>query len=279
MAAFDIVIGCVMVLLALLYNVSSGARYHIKFTVFTIYSMFAAIIPVPLMLRRPRDPRNALLPAAALRPLASMLGITWEVRGTENVDNSKGAVVVINHQTALDLFVLAILWPLMYRAKMVAKRAVLYLVPFGPATWLWGTIFIDRGSAAVARKSINTQVDAVKDKKAKLMLFPEGTRSSGDRLLPFRKGAFHAAVAAQAPIQPVVVSRYHFVDGQRKFFGSGKLIITILPLIETEGKTKDDITPLLEDTYSLMQECYTRTSKETLDTCHTNQKAVSNGLQ
>lgn len=33
-----------------------------------------------------------------------MLGIRWTVRGLENVDNSRGAVVLLNHQTGLDLY-------------------------------------------------------------------------------------------------------------------------------------------------------------------------------
>ncbi|CAK1548326.1 unnamed protein product [Leptosia nina] len=79
------------------------------------------------------------------------------------------------------------------------------------------------------------------NRQRKLLLFPEGTRHSGDKLLPFRKGAFHVAMDAGAPIQPVVVSKYHHVDSKRPWFGSGHIIITILPLIETEGVQKEEI--------------------------------------
>lgn len=52
-------------------------------------------------------------------------------------------------------------------------------------------------------------------------MFPEGTRHDGDTLLPFKKGAFHVALAAQCPIQPIVVSKYHFLDHREKRFDSG----------------------------------------------------------
>jgi len=52
-------------------------------------------------------------------------------------------------------------------------------------------------------------------------MFPEGTRNGSATLLPFKKGAFHVAIASQTPIQPVVVSRYHFLDDRKKVFNSG----------------------------------------------------------
>ncbi|KAL4706844.1 hypothetical protein ACJJTC_010078 [Scirpophaga incertulas] len=218
---------------------------------------------MPLMLFKPFDPKNALLPALLLRVTARTLGIRWTVRGLHNVDNSKGAVVLLNHQSGLDLYVLAVLWPLMARCTVVAKRSLQYLVPFGTASWLWGTVYIDRGAQS-ARDALNKQADAIRNDKRKLLLFPEGTRHSGDKLLPFRKGAFHVAMAAEAPIQPVVVSKYHFLDSKRHRFGSGEIIISILPMVETEGMDKEDITSLVDKVQNNMQEEFTRTSAETL---------------
>lgn len=53
-------------------------------------------------------------------------------------------------------------------------------------------------------------------------MFPEGTRHGGETLLPFKKGAFHLAIASQTPIQPVVVSRYYFLDTHPRRFSSGE---------------------------------------------------------
>ncbi|XP_046968535.1 1-acyl-sn-glycerol-3-phosphate acyltransferase alpha-like [Vanessa cardui] len=267
MAAFNVVFGCVMALLLILFTISSIARYYIKFTLFVVLSLIFATAPLPLMFFRPFSPKNALIPACLLRITARVLGIRWTVRGLENVDDSRGAVVLLNHQSCIDLYVLAVLWPLMERCTVVSKRSLQYLVPFGTATWMWGTVFIDRGAHS-ARSVLNKQTEAVKNYKRKLLLFPEGTRHSGDKLLPFRKGAFHVALDAEAPIQPVVVSKYHFLDSKRHRFGSGEIIITILPLIETEGLNKEDIDALVETTQNKMQEEFTRTSAETKPRLH-----------
>ena len=52
-------------------------------------------------------------------------------------------------------------------------------------------------------------------------MFPEGTRHGGHELLPFKKGAFHIAIGSQAPLQPVVVSKYNFLNSKAPFFKSG----------------------------------------------------------
>lgn len=53
-------------------------------------------------------------------------------------------------------------------------------------------------------------------------MFPEGTRHGGLELLNFKKGAFHVAISSQCPIQPVVVSKYFFLDHKKHIFDSGK---------------------------------------------------------
>lgn len=53
-------------------------------------------------------------------------------------------------------------------------------------------------------------------------MFPEGTRHGGPELLNFKKGAFHVAISAQCPIQPVVVTQYFFVDHRKRTFDPGK---------------------------------------------------------
>lgn len=118
--------------------------------------------------------------------------------------------------------VLAYLWPLIGRATVVSKKELLYIFPFGPAAYLWGTLFIDRSNQRQAVNKLSQEAIAIQQNAAKLLFFPEGTRHQGDKLLPFKKGAFHIAVQSQSAIQPVVVSKYWFLDSKSKWFGRGK---------------------------------------------------------
>ncbi|XP_050099895.1 1-acyl-sn-glycerol-3-phosphate acyltransferase alpha-like isoform X1 [Anopheles aquasalis] len=245
-------------------TLSSTARYYFKFFCFIALSVVCAVGPVPLMLLRPRDYRNAIIPAYLCVGFGKMLGASFTVRGKENIQRNHGGVVLMNHQSALDLIVLAKLWPIMGRSTVVAKKEVLYMFPFGMASWLWGTLFIDRQNRDSARNAINKEAKAITEKQAKLLFFPEGTRGSGDKLLAFKKGSFHVAVESQAYIQPVVISKYHFLKSNAKIFNRGENIIKILPEISCAGLTKEDIPALMEQVQQLMQHEYELLSEESL---------------
>nr|CAI5828021.1 unnamed protein product [Callosobruchus analis] len=240
------------VLLTILWNVSNAVKYYIKFIVFGIVSVISACAPIPIMLLRPRDSRNALIPAAGLRACCKFMGLTYEVLGTENIAKDTGCVILINHQSMLDLIVLACLWPVMPNCTVIAKKEVFYLQPFGLASWLWGTIFIDRMNVKGARSAVNKTGDTIRTRKARVLMFPEGTRNNKKELLPFKKGAFHLALASRCPIQPVVVSRYTFLGKRR--FDNGHIKIRILPTISTEGYTHDNMDKLIEEAYKVMSE-------------------------
>lgn len=239
-------------LLAVLWKISSVARYWIKFLVFGLVSSLSACGPIPIMLLRPRDSRNALMPAAGLRACCRFLGLTHSVEGLENIVKNSGCVVLINHQSMLDLIVLACLWPVMENCTVISKKEIFYIQPFGLASWLWGTIFIDRVNAKGAKDAVNNTGETIRSRKARVLMFPEGTRNMSNKLLPFKKGAFHLAVASQCPIQPVVVSRYSFLGDQ--IFDNGHIRIKILPPIETSGRTVDDLPELMEESYNVMSE-------------------------
>lgn len=205
---------------------------------------------------RPGDWRNALIPAWGLRLIHKPYGLQWKITGQENIIEGSGSILLLNHQSLIDLIALAEIWPVMERCTVISKKEIFYLWPFGLAAYLWGTIFIDRLNPDQARDTVNKTGELIKKRQARLCMFPEGTRHGSDTLLPFKKGAFHVAVASQLPIQPVVVSRYYFLDSKKKTFDSGQVMIHILPAISTEGRSRDDIPNLIQETYDVMQKRY-----------------------
>lgn len=92
---------------------------------------------------------------------------------------------------------------------------------------LSGAVFINRKNRKDAVAAMQQVGVDMKKKGVSLWIFPEGTRYSHEEptLLPFKKGAFHLAIQAQAPIVLVVCENYNrLFDGQTRFDG-GRLKI------------------------------------------------------
>lgn len=160
---------------------------------------------------------------------------------------------------------MAELWPVIDSCTVVSKSEILYFTGiFGLASLLWGTIFINRNKKNESVNALNTTGKIINKRKAKLLMFPEGTRHSDNTLRPFKKGAFNVAISSQAPIQPIVVSKYYYIDHDKKIFNSGKSYITILPAISTEGMTKNDLDTLMKKSYDVMNREFQSSTNEIL---------------
>lgn len=128
-------------------------------------------------------------------------GIRLEVTGAEHLER-RPAVFVFNHQSGVDPMILCAL--LRRDFVGVAKREIRRNPILGPAFAFAGTVFIDRFDRARAIAALQPAVDALRGGLS-LAIMPEGTRSDGYAVGPFKKGAFRMAMAAKAPLVPVVI--------------------------------------------------------------------------
>jgi len=112
---------------------------------------------------------------------------------------------------------------------------------FGQFFRLAGVAFIDRSDPAKAREALAPAVQKLRDGTS-LVMAPEGTRSATPRLGPFKKGAFHIAMQAQAPMVPVVLRNV----GQVMWRGSqvlrpGTIEVCVLPPVDTSDWQRETI--------------------------------------
>ena len=115
-------------------------------------------------------------------------------------------IIIANHQGSLDVLLVGAVMPL--GTVILGKTAILLVPLFGICFWLSGNIFIDRFDGKKVRRSMQRVNRAILEEGKSVWIMPEGTRSRGRGLLPFKRGAFVAAIRTGVPIVPVCFSPY-----------------------------------------------------------------------
>jgi 1-acyl-sn-glycerol-3-phosphate acyltransferase len=135
--------------------------------------------------------------------LLQLLGIECIVSGHPH---AAPAMLVANHVSWLDILALNAVQP----ARFVSKAEVRHWPLLGWLVACAGTLFIERERKRDALRVVH-QVAAALRAGEIVALFPEGTTSGGEAVLPFHANLLQAAISAQAPIQPVAL-RYMDAD-------------------------------------------------------------------
>jgi len=192
-----------------------------------------------------------------------VFGVTWarwlahltpmfvSVSGDEYMDRKRSYVVVSNHQSMYDIFVLYG-W-LRLDMKWVMKKELRKIPGIGIGCEKAGHIFIDRKNPKAARKSLEDALKRLGDGIG-ILFFPEGTRSTSGRLLPFKKGAFRAAIEQQVPILPVtIVGTREILPNHTVALFPGKARLIIHPCIETAGLETAHIEELMDQSRTAIE--------------------------
>ncbi|XP_058820089.1 1-acyl-sn-glycerol-3-phosphate acyltransferase-like [Topomyia yanbarensis] len=237
-------------------------KYYAKYGMIYFATQAFTTLYVPISLLRPRNPANARIISTIVSHASSLLPITWELRNAKILKEAKGAVVMANHQTSMDILGLMTLWSTLRNVVSIAKKEMFFILPFGPAVWLAGITFINRQNRTSAMKTLDGCKRLMTEKGYKMYLYPEGTRYPERGMLPFKKGGFHTAIQAGVPIIPVVFSHMYFIESKKYIFKPGHVIINVLEPIPTKGITKDNLNDLITRTRDVMLSEYEKLSAE-----------------
>lgn len=111
-------------------------------------------------------------------------------------------LLAANHISWLDIVVMLASCP----CRFVSKAEVGQWPVVGTLTRAAGTLFITRSSRRDALRVVHQMVEKLHvDSNVVLAIFPEGTTSNGQQVLPFHANLFQAAISANAPVQPVAL--------------------------------------------------------------------------
>jgi 1-acyl-sn-glycerol-3-phosphate acyltransferase len=132
------------------------------------------------------------------RRMLALLGIELDVTGQPH---RGGALLVANHVSWLDIIAVHAVCP---RARFVSKADVKAWPLIGRLVDAAGTLYIERERKRDAMRVVHQTAEALQAGDM-VAVFPEGTTGDGRTLLPFHANLLQAAIAAQAPVQPVAL--------------------------------------------------------------------------
>ena len=175
------------------------------------------------------------------RAFVRLGGWRFRVEGMENLP-SGGAVLVANHQSAVDIPMLLSAFP--RPVRFLAKRELGEIPLLGKAMTAAGNLFIDREDPRDAVRMLREAGARLQD-GGLVVVFPEGTRSGDGSIGEFRAGAFYLAQKSGAPVVPV------YIDGGYRAIPKGgirvrpaELLVRVLPPLspgEGAGGSKERI--------------------------------------
>jgi 1-acyl-sn-glycerol-3-phosphate acyltransferase len=219
-------------------------------TVMLVVSAVAFVVTVPFDKGR----RVVHELSRALVYMFIMVPPTWKrrVEGLENIEKDKPYVIVINHQSMVDIMMLYLV-PMIF--LWVSKREV-YRIPFiGRFLMLHGDIAIDRKQGSKAMRKVMEQGKMWLGRGVSVAMFPEGTRSKDGEIHRFKAGAFALAKDAGVAILPVIM------DGSATMMKPSKMInwrnefvIRVLPPVTAERVAATEQNELMEQVRETMVE-------------------------
>lgn len=208
--------------------------------------------------------------ARYLSKISKIFGFEVEVRIPDSLKNIGPVVYIANHQNNYDLFTMT--HAVQPGTVSVGKKSLKWIPLFGQMYWLTGNILIDRKNTSKAMDTISLTAKKIVETKLSVWIFPEGTRSRGRGLLPFKTGAFRTAAQANVPIVPICGSSQHkTIDISR--WDNGKIIIEFLDPMYVEDDSRESVRKLTDKAHQLMEEKISQLNDEVAST----QKIESKG--
>jgi 1-acyl-sn-glycerol-3-phosphate acyltransferase len=215
-----------------------------------IIALFMFVFGCGYCLFSPRNPKHVYTFGRIFARMSWLFGIKVDLRFPNHTIPRGQNIYIANHQSNWDMFTIsAAVTP---KVVTVGKKSLAWFPLFGQLYWLTGNILIDRANKSKAKGTIDQVVENMKKSDVSVWMFPEGTRSRGRGLLPFKTGAFHAAISAGVPIVPIVCSSTEHLKLNR--WNNGHIIVEIMAPVSTQGCQKEDVRRLANTCHQVMKE-------------------------
>lgn len=237
-----------MSIIYFILSLISWFELAVCFIVYTPVHILLFLITAPFDKHKKILHFNSSILCTAVIALCPLISVDY--KGWKNIDRSKPTVIVMNHQSMLDIL---LIFTLFLPAKMIAKKSLARVPIVGWTLFLSGHILIDRDSRKSQIEAIR-RMDNMLIAGDSLMIYPEGTRSTDGEIADFKKGAFRSACSTGTSVLPVVIDgAFKALPKKGKLLdGFHKIKISILPPVIVEAGTATE--HLASKCHNLMSE-------------------------
>ena len=164
--------------------------------------------------------------------------VDYRVEGLENIPKDRNGVVLSKHQSTWETFFLPTLF---HQAAIILKRELFWVPFFGWGLASIAPIAINRNDASSSMEQILVQGTKYLQEGRWILVFPEGTRIAPGKVGHYRAGGARLAVKAGYPVVPVAHNAGRYWSKRKFIKQPGTIQVVIGPLIETDGKTADQV--------------------------------------
>lgn len=218
-------------------------RFLLHATTIPLYTLVLGLLAILFLLLVPGSAPLFWFARPWARLIAATCGTRVRACGLSRIPTDRPCVFMSNHQSHFDL--IALLTTLPGRFAILAKRELFFIPVFGWALWLAGMVPVDRSNRESAIRSVDRAAEQVRNGRS-VLIFAEGTRSADGTLQPFKKGGFHLALKAGAPIVPVSVRGGHGILPKGSLrIRPGLLEVTVGEPIETRPYASQPLESLM----------------------------------
>ncbi len=234
-------------------------KWLIYLPLFVLSTVFFITLGIFIMIFSGPDAANRIAGKGWARFNCFLTPVQVKVIGRENIVEKQSYVIVANHQSAFDIFVI---WGFLgIDTRWVMKKELRDVPLFGLAGKLGGNIYIDRSAGKEATAKLQ-EAGKILVNGVSLIMLPEGKRSRDGNLGDFKKGAFVMSRDLGIPLLPVsIVDTRHILPPGTLDLFPGRVTLVIHKAVSAERHSVDNLDVLILNVRSIIQEgidLYTR---------------------
>ncbi|WP_438862347.1 1-acylglycerol-3-phosphate O-acyltransferase [Neptunicella sp.] len=195
-----------------------------------LYFILINLFLILVCLCRPFHRNNVYLAGKLYSSVIRLFGVKLKFRIPESVNNQGPFVFIGNHQNTFDIF--SVCGAARPGTVTIGKKSLKWIPIFGWVYWLSGNILIDRQNSNKAHGTLEAAAKKIRQRRLSVWMFPEGTRSNGRGLLPFKAGAFRLAQLTKEPVVMICASSLNNIKINR--WNNGTVLVEVQEPVELD---------------------------------------------